>query len=142
MKKFNLRVYGILKHEGHVLISHESFRGFDFHKFPGGGVEWGEGLEETLQREFQEELSLSIEVEELLFLNRDFLPSKFFKEDQVVVFYFLIHTKKPLPKKYLKDQFIANEDDIKFKWAKLDESLIKWFSLPKDIEVAKLLVSK
>lgn len=140
MKTFNLRAYGILKRDHQVLITYESFKNYDFHKFPGGGVEWGEGLEETLQREFEEELSIGVEVGELFYVNRDFLPSKFFKEDQIFVFYFWIQLKEPLPQRFLKDEFTANEAHILFKWVDLDEKLIDFFSLPKDIEVAKRLV--
>ena len=50
---FNVRVYGLLIDEqNRVLISDEEEDGFQFSKFPGGGLEYGEGLLEALAREF------------------------------------------------------------------------------------------
>ena len=41
---FNLRVYGILLGENkQVLVSDEFIRGSYYTKFPGGGLEFGEG---------------------------------------------------------------------------------------------------
>ena len=56
MEKFNLRVYGLLINDlGQVLISDEYRNDYAFTKFPGGGMEFGEGFKQTLKREFQEE---------------------------------------------------------------------------------------
>ena len=52
INKFNLRVYGLLIKEGKVLVSNETLKDRGFTKFPGGGLEFGEGLEEGLKREF------------------------------------------------------------------------------------------
>jgi 8-oxo-dGTP pyrophosphatase MutT (NUDIX family) len=52
-----VRVYGILLNERkEVLVSDELIRGNYFTKFPGGGLEFGEGTRACLQREFQEEM--------------------------------------------------------------------------------------
>ena len=60
-KKINIRVYGILiNSQKEVLLSDEKYRDVEFTKFPGGGLEWGEGTKETLIREFQEELDIII----------------------------------------------------------------------------------
>ena len=68
-KGFNLRVYGIiLNEEGEVLLSTESRKGLRFTKFPGGGLQWGEGLIDCLQREMVEELGTQMEVHELFYL--------------------------------------------------------------------------
>ncbi|MFN5910799.1 MAG: NUDIX domain-containing protein, partial [Bacteroidota bacterium] len=66
MKRFNLRVYGILINDrDEVLVSDECRNGFSFTKFPGGGVEVGEGFPQALEREFEEELGIRVEVGEL-----------------------------------------------------------------------------
>ena len=59
MNLFNVRVYGILKDSNnHVLVSDELIRGEYFTKFPGGGLEFGEGTRDCLKREFKEETNL------------------------------------------------------------------------------------
>ncbi len=61
--KFNIRVYGLLfNDQGDILVSDEERFGNRFTKFPGGGLEFGEGLSDCLKREFIEELNQNIEV--------------------------------------------------------------------------------
>jgi ADP-ribose pyrophosphatase YjhB (NUDIX family) len=63
MSQIIVRVYGLLIDEQEqVLVSDEYIRGNYYTKFPGGGLEFGEGLREGLTREFQEEMQLNIEV--------------------------------------------------------------------------------
>src|SRR5215203_25897 len=65
MNLFNIRVYGILINEKkQVLVSDEFIRGSYYTKFPGGGLEFGEGTRDCLQREFMEEMNLKVEVGE------------------------------------------------------------------------------
>jgi len=45
MPRFNVRVYGLLINDrNEILISDEQEYGMQFSKFPGGGLEYGEGL--------------------------------------------------------------------------------------------------
>ena len=61
---FNIRVYGILLNEQQqLLVSDEYIRGGYYTKFPGGGLEYGEGTRDCLKREFKEEMDLDVEVE-------------------------------------------------------------------------------
>ena len=45
---FTIRVYGILLHKGCVLVCDELIKGRHITKFPGGGLEFGEGLKHGL----------------------------------------------------------------------------------------------
>lgn len=95
MSYFNLRVYGLLINENNeVLISDEFEVGQYFSKFPGGGVELGEGLIDALKREFIEECDLKIEVIRH-FYTTDFYEKSSFNDSQVVSVYYLV---KPLEK--------------------------------------------
>ena len=60
MNKFNVRVYGIWIKNEKILLSHENIDGFEMIKFPGGGLEYGEGALDCLKREFKEELDVEI----------------------------------------------------------------------------------
>ena len=94
MFPFNIRVYGILINDRReVLLSDECRNGFSFTKFPGGGLEFGEGLKDALKREFLEELELDIEVGELFYFNEFHQPSAFDPRHQVHSFYYLVTTQ-------------------------------------------------
>ena len=75
MSHFNIRVYGILINDHKkVLVSDEYIRGNYYTKFPGGGLEFGEGTRDCLVREFKEEMDLAVEVGEHLYTT-DFFPA-------------------------------------------------------------------
>jgi 8-oxo-dGTP diphosphatase len=91
---FNIRVYGILiTEENKVLVSDEFIRGNYYTKFPGGGLEFGEGTRDCLAREFMEEMSLKVSVEEHLYTTDFFQMSAFNPEHQIVSIYYRV---KPL----------------------------------------------
>jgi ADP-ribose pyrophosphatase YjhB (NUDIX family) len=95
MKRFTIRVYGILMDQTHrVLISKEVFKGIPFTKFPGGGLEYGEGLREALRREYQEELALDVAVGDHIYTTDFFQESAFFEEVQVISIYYVVRSKE------------------------------------------------
>lgn len=91
-KRFTLRVYGLLLNDRQeVLLSDECRFGKSFTKFPGGGMEFGESFQETVIREFQEEIGVSIEVGELFYFNEFCQISAFNPSDQLYSFYYFVH---------------------------------------------------
>jgi 8-oxo-dGTP diphosphatase len=88
--KFNLRVYGICLLDESVLLVHENLNGFAFTKFPGGGLEFGEGLKEALVREIKEELDLDCNILEHFYTTDFFQQSAFKANEQLISVYFLI----------------------------------------------------
>ena len=94
MLRFNIRVYGILiNDQKQVLVSDEFIRGKYYTKFPGGGLEYGEGTRDCLRREFMEEMNLKVDVGEHLYTTDYFQVSAFNPEHQIVSIYYLV---KPL----------------------------------------------
>jgi 8-oxo-dGTP diphosphatase len=86
---FNLRVYGILINEAQeLLVSDEYIRGEYFTKFPGGGLELGEGLRDGLKREFLEEMNLAVEVGDHIYTTDFFQQSAFNKNHQIISIYY------------------------------------------------------
>ena len=52
---FNIRVYALLINEKNEVLITDEFRfGKEVTKFPGGGLHWGEGTIDCLQRECRE----------------------------------------------------------------------------------------
>ena len=70
--KIRVRVCGVLLFDDKVLmVKHQSLFGEGhFWCPPGGGVDFGERMEETLVREFKEETGLQIKIGKLLFVNQ------------------------------------------------------------------------
>lgn len=91
MNQFNIRVYGILINDrNEVLLSRERRNGHAFTKFPGGGLEFGEGLTDCLQRELQEELGITATIGELFYLTDFFQQSAFHKDHQLISVYYWV----------------------------------------------------
>ena len=89
---FNIRVYGLLiTEDNHVLVSDEYIRGDYITKFPGGGLEFGEGTRDCLSREFMEEMNLQVTVGDHLYTTDFFQMSAFSPGQQVVCIYYRVH---------------------------------------------------
>lgn len=94
----SVRVYGIyLDSAKNILISDEKIAGKWYTKFPGGGLEFGEGTLDCLHREFKEELSLDIEIGTHLYTTDFFCESEFRKGIQVMSVYYLINRLSNFP---------------------------------------------
>jgi 8-oxo-dGTP diphosphatase len=65
--KVRLRVMGLCWQEESLLLVRHAMGNQDLWAPPGGGVEFGELLEDALKREFLEETGLTISVEKFLF---------------------------------------------------------------------------
>ena len=86
---FNLRVYGIIiNQQKQVLVSDELIRGSYITKFPGGGLEFGEGTRACLQREFMEEMNLKVDIGEHIYTTDYFQMSAFNPEHQIISIYY------------------------------------------------------
>lgn len=90
-KQFTIRVYGIYINEKEQLfLTDEYMWGKYLTKFPGGGLEFGEGLTECLKREWIEELDIEIKVKEHFYTNDFFVTSIFNPDVQVISMYYFV----------------------------------------------------
>lgn len=105
--KFNIRVYGVLIFDNKILLTNESRFGENFTKFPGGGLEFGEGTKDCLKREFIEEFSLDIKIDNLLYLNDFYQQSAFSENNQILSIYY---TVSPNDNNFLPNELIPNND--------------------------------
>jgi len=145
MYQFNVRVYGLLiNDDNEILISDEQEQGMRFTKFPGGGLEFGEGLIEGLKREFIEECSAEIEVLSH-FYTTDFFVKSAFNESQVISVYYLVKNKNylNLSIKAAVFDFDGEGDTLQsFRWVKMTDLKPDDFLFPTDQRVVKLLTDK
>ncbi|MES2779652.1 MAG: NUDIX hydrolase [Bacteroidota bacterium] len=143
INRLNIRVYGLLVNEHReVLLSKEKIGDIHFTKFPGGGLELGEGIKDCLIREFEEEVSISVDIESHYYTTDFFLQSAFRETDQLVSIYYKVTTAHPLESIRLDEFDIENDGRIEqqqFVWiplAQLDESMV---TFPIDKVVVRML---
>ncbi|MDQ2864566.1 MAG: NUDIX domain-containing protein, partial [Bacteroidota bacterium] len=109
-----LRVYGILINEKQqVLVSDEFIRGKYYTKFPGGGLELGEGTRDCLKREFKEEMNLDVEVEDHLYTTDYFQISAFNPGHQIISIYYFVKALEPIMVPLRNREFDFDEDQMK-----------------------------
>jgi 8-oxo-dGTP diphosphatase len=144
MYPFNVRVYGLLINDSNeVLISDEQEYGMRFTKFPGGGLEPGEGLIDGLKREFLEECFVAIEVISH-FYTTDFFVKSAFNDSQVISVYYVVKNTQPLNLTIKTAVFdFDGEGDVlqAFRWVRITELKKEVFLFPTDLHVAKLLIN-
>jgi 8-oxo-dGTP diphosphatase len=93
----NVRVYGLLINEQQqILVSDELIKEKKYTKFPGGGLEFGEGTIECVQREFIEEMNLKIEVVNHFYTTDFFQQSAFNPTHQIIAIYYLVKAIEPI----------------------------------------------
>lgn len=114
MERFNLRVYGILINaKKQVLVSDELIRGSYFTKFPGGGLEFGEGTRDCLAREFLEEMQLKVAVREHIYTTDFFQESAFKPGDQIISIYYLVEPLEEIKVRISNKAFDFDEEQLR-----------------------------
>ncbi len=145
MYPFNVRVYGLLvNNDNEILISDEQEYGMRFTKFPGGGLEHGEGLIEGLKREFMEECHAEIDVISH-FYTTDFYVKSAFNDSQVINVYYLVKNKGVLNLniKNIPFDFDGGGDVLQsFRLEKITDLKPEDFLFPTDQHVVTLLVNR
>ncbi len=148
MPLFNVRVYGILiDSKKRVLVTDEFIRGNYFTKFPGGGLEFGEGTRDCLKREFKEEANLDVEIGKHIYTTDFFQISAFNNRDQILSIYYFVHAPEPIdlitnnaPFNFQPHQIAdPNGESEVFRWIDWHELNEATVSLPIDKVVVKLL---
>ena len=141
--RFTIRVYGIiLNNENEILVSDESYMGHLFTKFPGGGLEYGEGTIECLKREMLEETGNSVEVLQHIYTTDFFQESKFHPGMQVISIYYLARFIRQPDLKVSEKPFDFPESAKRgqsFRWIPLLSVTPKDVTLPIDKKVVEIL---
>lgn len=110
---FNIRVYGILINENkQILVSDEYIRGNYYTKFPGGGLEFGEGTRDCLKRELKEELGIESEIGEHIYTTDYFQISAFNPAHQIISVYYYAKALEPIRVPLRIKQFDFDEQQL------------------------------
>lgn len=159
---FNVRVYGALIVREHILLSNEIHKGRAFTKLPGGGLEFGEGLREALQREFKEETAMKVSVEAHLYTTDFFQVSAFNPDHQVISVYYRVALAEDFELPFGKNEtpgadifpgkgtksrnappkIAPLEENQSFTWVPVAELTEEHFTFPIDKKMVPLLRSQ
>lgn len=137
---FNVRVYGLLQENDHLLVMNELVFGEKVVKFPGGGLEYGEGILACLARELKEELHVELSSAEHFYTTDFFIQSQFHAvPNQVISVYYRIKLRsmKNLPAPGSGEVGIAGSS-----WLCMQEMTESAVTLPIDKVVLKKLLGE
>jgi len=146
-RNFVIRVYGILINDKkEVLLSDEYQLNMKMTKFPGGGLEMGEGTIECLQREAVEELGQEIEIIRHLFTTDFYQEALFYPDHQLISIYYEIKLTEDPKFKISTKAFdfpeLINESQS-FRWKSIEELIEDDLTFPIDkkmVEIVKSLI--
>jgi 8-oxo-dGTP diphosphatase len=143
---FNVRVYGLLIDDANrVLVADELIHGRYITKFPGGGLEFGEGTLDAIKREMMEETAIEVEVVSHFYTTDFFMASAFNPKAQVISIYYIIKAVKPFTLRTTDKAFDfeeAKEGAISFRWLPINSLSETTFTFPIDKKVSVLLTGK
>lgn len=140
---FTIRVYGLIQNdENQILITDEFQLNMKMTKFPGGGLDFGEGTIDCLKREMMEECNQEIK-DIKHFYTTDFYQKALFWDDrQLISIYYLARLKEPIRFR-ISDRPFDFPDLINgnqsFRWISADRIIPEDFTFPIDKHVAHLL---
>jgi 8-oxo-dGTP diphosphatase len=142
-KRFVIRVYALVINEAdQVLLSDEFMMNTYMTKFPGGGLEWGEGPADCLKREALEEFGQSIEILGHFYTTDFFQKAMFFEESQLLSIYYLAQFNEPIRFKISAKPFDFEKPvhgSQSFRWIGIQDLDPKELTFPVDRKVAQLL---
>lgn len=144
LTQFNIRVYAIILNDTNnaVLVSDEYQLDMRMTKFPGGGLQLGEGTLDCLKREAFEEFGQEIEIINHFYTTDFFQKAIYYEDRQLISIYYLARLKE-LPRfKISNKPFDYGEDSDgkqSFRWMKIKDIEPTLFTLPIDQKVAGML---
>lgn len=140
--KFMIWVYALIIHSDFILVCDENYDGVLMTKFPGGGVEYGEGIKEALYREIDEELQAEITKASHFYTTDFFQASAFHPNTQLISIYYFVTLKNAsaIPAEVsILPNYPENKRRSNFRWVPLHQLSPDRFTFPIDKHVVQLL---
>ena len=143
--KFNIRVYGIFVNEKQEILLTDEFQlNTKMTKFPGGGLNFGEGTIDCLRREMLEECGQEIEMIEHFYTTDFYQKALFYDDHQLISIYYKAKLKEPVRFKISHRPFDFEKmenGNQSFRWVKIETLNPDELTFPIDKYVANLLKS-
>jgi 8-oxo-dGTP diphosphatase len=145
IKYFNIRVYALIFDDlGKVLLSDEFQLNTRMSKFPGGGLQFGEGTLECLHREMMEEFGQDVEILKHYYTTDFYQKALFYEDQQLISIYYLCRFIEPPKFKISYRPFDFDKEvngSQSFRWSELSlMNIEKEISFPIDQYVSRMLV--
>ena len=141
--KYNIRVYAIIINEHReILLSDEYQLDMKMVKFPGGGMEKGEGTLNCLQREAMEEFGQSLINIRHYYTTDYYQPALFFKDTQLLSIYYLADFSEEIRFRVSRKPFDIPErknGQQSFRWVPLSGVTEEDLTFPIDRKVIRML---
>ena len=141
--RFTLRVYALIINEKkEVLVTDEFQLNMKMTKFPGGGLDFGEGTIECLKREMMEECNQEIEIVQHFYTTDFFQKALFWEDHQLISIYYLARLKEPVNFRVSIIAYDFSEmvnGNQSFRWVSAELLNPDEFTFPIDKHVALLL---
>ena len=143
INKITIRIYGlVVRNKTEILLTDEFRLGMRMTKFPGGGLESGEGTIDCLRREFREELNQEIENIRHYYTTDFFQQTRLLPEPhQILSIYYLTDLLHPENLKTTNKKFDFEDIDgaQTFRWEKIKDLVAEDFTFPIDKVVLEML---
>ncbi|MFA5330128.1 MAG: NUDIX domain-containing protein [Prolixibacteraceae bacterium] len=141
--KFTVRVYGLILNDlNEVLITDEFQLDMKMVKFPGGGLQFGEGTIDCLKREMMEECNQEIKDIEHFYTTDFYQKALFWDDHQLLSIYYLAKLSGNIQFKISDKSFDFPElvnGNQSFRWVAVNQINPDDFTFPIDKHVAHLL---
>jgi len=146
IRNFVVRVYGlIINDKKEVLLTDEFQLGMKMTKFPGGGLEFGEGPVDCIKREAYEEFGQEVKVIDHFYTTEFFQKALFYKNHQLISIYYILEFKDRIRFKISDKSFDfpeLKEGNQSFRWKAIKNLIEDDVSFPIDKVVVRLLKEK
>jgi len=144
--RFVIRVYALIINEtNEVLLSDEYMLDTLMTKFPGGGLEFGEGPIDCLKREAIEEFGQEIEIESHFYTTDFYQKSLFHDNTQLVSIYYNARFIAPIHFKISEKPYdfpVNTNGSQSFRWRSIKDISISELTYPIDRRMAEMLKSR
>lgn len=121
---FIIRVYALIINANHEILLTDEFQlNTKMTKFPGGGLEFGEGTHECLIREMAEECNgQQIENIRHFYTTHFYQPALFYEHKQLMSIYYLVDLQPPI-------QFLISDKAFDFDKEQGETQSFRWVKI-------------
>ena len=146
-----IRVYGIvITDDSKIVLSDEYIRGGYYTKFPGGGLEVGEGTRDCLQRELMEEMQLKASIGNHIYTTDFYQRSAFNHAHQILSIYYFAYPEEPFKINFKETPFDFLPAQVadpmgtaeSFRLISLEDLSEEMVTLPIDKIVVRMITNK